>query len=521
MSEQLTHIYLLNVPLENDYKHTLYFTSKSTQLSYFTSKKVKEYTNCSYQRKDQFVRIPEHYETLASLGCNYLIYHNAVVDKWFYSFITDMKYVNDGYTDIFIETDCIQTWFFDYNVKPSFVEREHVDNDAIGSHTVPEGLEIGEYICSGTKFDTPLTETALVLGTTVSISGENVQGGNYNGIYSALKYYSGQASDINDFIRVLTEGSESADFKGGKADAINCIFMAPKFLCGNGVTFISNSEAVNYFESIYGKPTTLSGYTPRNNKLFTFPYRYLMVANNNGGTAIYHYELFSSEACNFKIEGALTPGCSIRLIPKNYKQLETNNEEGLNLGKYPVCNWNTDVYTNWLTQNSVNIAMDLVSGGLQVVGGIGGAIATGGIGSVVAGGIASGGIEKIASTLAQVYTHSFTPPQSKGNINCGDVITASDKNTFTYYQMNIKPEYARIIDEYFDMFGYKVNRVKTPNKAHRSRYWYTKTIDVNIDGAIPNKDMQVIKNCYNNGITFWRNASEIQNYSLSNSIYKG
>jgi hypothetical protein len=68
------------------------------------------------------------------------------------------------------------------------------------------------------------------------------------------------------------------------------------------------------------------------------------------------------------------------------------------------------------------------------------------------------------------------------------------------------------------MFGYKVNRVKVPNKAHRSRFWYTKTIDVNIDGNIPNNDLQVIKNCYNNGITFWRNVAEIQNYSLSNDI---
>ena len=84
--------------------------------------------------------------------------------------------------------------------------------------------------------------------------------------------------------------------------------------------------------------------------------------------------------------------------------------------------------------------------------------------------------------------------------------------------MSIKNEYARIIDGYFDMFGYKTNVVKVPNTNHRARWWYTKTIDVNIDGNIPNDDMQKIKNAYNNGITFWRNASEIQNYSLSNPI---
>jgi hypothetical protein len=68
------------------------------------------------------------------------------------------------------------------------------------------------------------------------------------------------------------------------------------------------------------------------------------------------------------------------------------------------------------------------------------------------------------------------------------------------------------------MFGYKVNRVKVPNKAHRGRYWFTKTIDVNIDGAIPMEDMQKIKDCYNRGITFWRNETVYQNYSAPNEI---
>ena len=40
----------------------------------------------------------------------------------------------------------------------------------------------------------------------------------------------------------------------------------------------------------------------------------------------------------------------------------------------------------------------------------------------------------------------------------------------------------------------------------------------NIDGNVPGVDMQKIKDCYNRGITFWRNANEIQDYSLSNDI---
>ena len=110
------------------------------------------------------------------------------------------------------------------------------------------------------------------------------------------------------------------------------------------------------------------------------------------------------------------------------------------------------------------------------------------------------------------------PPQTQGNINCGDVVTSANNNTSHYYHMSIKKEFAKIIDGYFNMFGYKVNVVKVPNKNHRSNYWFTKTIDVNITGSIPMNDMNKIKACYNNGITFWKNASNIKNYSVSNTI---
>ena len=35
---------------------------------------------------------------------------------------------------------------FDFDTQPSFIEREHTNNDAIGSNTVPENIELGDYI---------------------------------------------------------------------------------------------------------------------------------------------------------------------------------------------------------------------------------------------------------------------------------------------------------------------------------------------------------------------------------------
>jgi len=84
--------------------------------------------------------------------------------------------------------------------------------------------------------------------------------------------------------------------------------------------------------------------------------------------------------------------------------------------------------------------------------------------------------------------------------------------------MSVRYEYAKMIDDYFNMYGYKVNRLATPNIHKRAHWDYIKTIDVNIEGNIPENDLAKIRDLFNNGITFWHNASTFLNYSSSNSI---
>ena len=47
---------------------------------------------------------------------------------------------------------------------------------------------------------------------------------------------------------------------------------------------------------------------------------------------------------------------------------------------------------------------------------------------------------------------------------------------------------------------------------------YVKTIDCNFDGDIPQTDLNIIKEMFNNGVTLWHNPSTIYNYSNSNGI---
>ena len=68
------------------------------------------------------------------------------------------------------------------------------------------------------------------------------------------------------------------------------------------------------------------------------------------------------------------------------------------------------------------------------------------------------------------------------------------------------------------MFGYKINKVKTPNITGRQNWNYVKTINCNFEGDIPQTDLRIIKTMFDNGVTLWHNPATIYNYSASNNI---
>jgi hypothetical protein len=143
---------------------------------------------------------------------------------------------------------------------------------------------------------------------------------------------------------------------------------------------------------------------------------------------------------------------------------------------------------------------------------------TGGVGAVIGLSAGMSSINAVTSQLTELYNHSIVPNTFSGNTNGGDVSTAGKMNNIYIWKMSITAQFAQILDSYFDLYGYKTNKVKTPNVAHRQNWWYTKTINANIIGNVPNDEMNKIKEAYNSGLTFWRNPSNFLNYSVSNGI---
>ena len=527
-----SRIILLKNPIEIDNLNQLTFANATAQYNYFYNLPKLECDDATYQRKDEVVRFPTDpemngvtYDDLVEY--NYCMYQNDKwSNKWFYAFVKEVVYDNHGMCFISLETDVWQTWMFDITLKSSFVEREHVNSDGYGEHTIPENLETGEYI-TGYSFDSSaIGESHIVMGTTISpVDGTTaVTGGSYGGIYSGVKYYIFQSeTDLDNALNRIASN--------GNSNSIVSLFYCPDWITGydnatfsSGIALVPNTSTVNKSSgiSIPLHPTAIDGYTPKNKKLFVWPYVGYTVSNNSGDNITYHIEDFyyhesEVEAENYttgelQVFGTCCPGASIRLIPKYYKvknitfNQEYNNEYGLTGGKYPIASWGNDTYTNWLTQNAVNIGLNALSSTATLLTG-------GNSDSSLLSGFFG-----IANSLATIYEHHFNPIQASGNINSGDVTYSLDKLTFSGYFTTIKSEYAKIIDEFFSAYGYKVNTYKVPNVTGRTYWNYVKTIGCNLIGDIPQSDLEKIKDMFNNGVTFWHDTTKFLDYSQNNTI---
>ena len=537
---------LLKCPIEIDNKNQLTFANATAQYNYFNSLTKIEATGYTYLRQNNVIRYNAHIDTL--LEYNYVMYKNTnYSNKWFYAYITHMEYVSDSVTFIYIETDYYQTWMFDLTFKRSYVEREHVADDSVGKHTIDEGLSCGDYLQVSAPTDIwqpNLSNMKICVAITQMPNGDNVpaQQHSINGIYSGLIYaifshtsgFTTEVEWVNDFINMYD--------KNARAQAINSIFMVPKefgidpsqtgvltavTIPDSGNHFFYVPTAINSYVTIVNESsislnsTLAESYTPVNNKLKCYPYNYLLVSNGAGIDTIYHYEDFTSNTPKFKVIGDITPGCSTKCVPLNYMKLSDSSSMnsynyGVPGGKLPVCPWVNDAYTNWLVENGVSMAVNTIASIAEIAVGTGMIIS--GAGVPMGAGLIASGVGGVANTLTENYKASKTPDQANGNVSVGDVNYSAGKAGFTAYKLSIRKERAKAIDDYFSMFGYKVNTLKVPELNSRTKWNYIKTIDINITANIPQDDLQKIKDMFNTGITLWHDSSHFLDYSQTNSI---
>ena len=514
-----------DINMDKEYSNIIdYHESDIVSLCESNSHLVAKQTNYSFLRiGDNVINVGIPYATC--LQANYIAMQNPYYNnKWFFAFVDRVEYNSEVSTNIYYTVDEISTWW-DYwsKNKQSFVIREHVNDDTVGKHTIDEGLNTGEYICNATD-NVLFTDLHFVIQYTTS----TVTSTNVNGIIQPGSFF--VTVSKNDYNNAISAIQANADWQILNSYVIPSIFLGVDPLSWNGIW--AGKDSPVYTSKTITKQTTLDTYVPKNNKVLCYPYNYLLETNNNGGSNILKYELFTTTP-SFSIGGVCTLGGSIVSIPNDYKDAQEPN--ALVGGKFPSLAWATDSYTNWLTQQGVNIGglelnareAGIARGGAEIGAGIlagGLAVATGGLGASLAGGLIGGGVNSIIDTLAKDKEYSKVPLTYNGNINAGDFVTAAGKNGFFFYKMSIKKEIAESIDSFFTKFGYKVNILKTPNFTGRTYFNYIQIGSGEIIGysnqtiSVPESSMDIINQVFRRGTTIWHNHDNIGNYGLSNTI---
>lgn len=526
MSVPQSTIYIVSdIPLDNRYEHTLYFSSDSDQRSYFRSKVVKTFTGYTYLRKNWSIKVEA--SIAEAHRWTYLFFQNPTHErKWYYYFINKVSYVNDSTVELDLELDVLQTYRFDWELKECLIDRETVEFDGIGDHTLEEGLETGPLICADAEDIHDLNNMCIMVLSTMDYHGENYWCNVYDGVFSGLGVFAVDYSKRVPLAAWLRKMSVD-----GTIDAVVSMWMYPKNLVSvTSWDNVMNEVTGTSYDDVYlkGLPDIkghlFEGYEPRNNKLYCYPFNFMYVTNNAGDSATYRYERFNTSFPCFGIAGAVSPESGVKLYPYGYNvgseyAGDSTYEEGISLPSYPTCAWFSDTYKVWLaqTQNTRNSQATQAYLGLAsaAVGGIASAITLDGEGYAKSLISMADVCAQYQQQMAQKKDMAVQPNQARGLFS-GTVNVANGKHTFTVINKCISREYAESIDSYFDHYGYKVNRIGIPKICVRPRYTYVKTVGCTLSGPIGSEDRIKIQSIFDKGVTWWADTDNPCDYTAAN-----
>lgn len=562
-----------NIKLDKNYNNVLnYSESDLLELCSDSSHLISQKNDYSFIRESKNT-ISTDFLYSDCLKANYIAFQNKdYANKWFFAFVDDVEYISDNCTQITFTIDFWSTWFNKLTINQCYVKREHTNDDTIGANILDEDLDIGDIICDHVESMSLGPKLYLILESTYL-----PKDGSHQGDYDIYTKFSCDNGSISGDAKVLflinmSPASIERDLQmaerfvmravnDGHGEDLRNLYIIPEQLVGdytqfdNIMAYATDTDDLP-FEFFLAPPTTsyeqinviknkhlsFSDYVPRNNKLYCWPYNYLMVSNNSGNQNLYRYEdWLNSSTFKFALVFTLVCGGSGRLLPIDFKGINAYNDESLPLAKFPTSSFSGDAYINWLSQNSLNVATQI---GLIAGNALGGALSAKANAPLQLGQLEQATSEEsramiqgkqnlnnvvtstnmatsiaggIAGVVGQFYSAKMLPAISGGQ-NTGDVDFFF--NTFRFLNMRAKTENLKVIDDYFTKYGYKTNRVKTPNITGRANFNY---IEIGVDssigyGEVPQMALEVINSVCKRGVTIWHNHDNIGNFSVNNSI---
>ena len=555
------------INLDNRYLHTIYFATPTAQNTWFTSKVYKSFQQQSYTRYTRnSIKIKGDATEL--LGVTYMRFMNdRTVDMWFYAFVNGVEYINENTALITYEIDVMQTWFIQFgSLQPCMVLREHVNDDTFGLNLEEEPIGSDVYDSDiiysfADEDDNPFSHYSVVMQTTGASPTDHHM---IQGLYSGCNYAISDADNQGDGNAIYADGILMLGSWSLQEQQENIIdlYTVPSF-CANDHDNAGHLHVSGEIEI----PSVYDNYTPKNKKLFMFPYSYLMVTTHMGDVAIFRWEYFDGTTgtdCEFEVDGTMLGGGEIRCYPRAYNGQDHNVDAGVRMGNFPKNTAAYDAYQAWLAGGgSTRLENDRMvnsikgaSGVLKTIGSVVGSMispessSTKTVTSSDAGtfmgqpftnqgssttttshsrgidiGSITGGVSgalNLAGNLIEAKNnmqYEFNDAAYAPNIIVGAPtsclpVSQRDANIY-FYHTHVRDDEVKRIDDFFSCYGYSIQKVKQPNLTGR-RYWnFVQTQGAVINGNMPASSKDAIARIFDSGITFWHNGDQIGNYAQS------
>lgn len=375
-------------------------------------------------------------------------------------------------------------------------------------------------------------------------------GGRVHGIYQGTRFLALPMSGITADINTVNERIQAL-IKDGQIDRVQLLVNVPHWMVESynfnnfddpGYPLNTDVKRVQNVE--VDSPTTFGSYKPHNNKLFTQQFNYLLMSNSVGTTEEYGYEYFKDNTATFDEIAQLSSNPTIKLLPKNYKGSAYAYGYAIDMSGFPTSSISYSSYANQqnllgdtyfaqkLTSDSLSNVFNTVGDAANTVGGAAGAIsgidAANPFSYVEAGASMVSGIATSADNMKnrifgymqdiqQAQAHYREPQVTKGVATPG-IMFALNAMRFTAYKMQVQPQFAKMIDKFFDACGYAINQFKQPNLTGRKNWNYLQLSEPVVKGNLPIGAKDVLVNIFTSGVRIWHNPATWCDYSQDNSI---
>lgn len=285
-------------------------------------------------------------------------------------------------------------------------------------------------------------------------------------------------------------------------------------------------------------------YYYNNRKIYTYPFMAFELFTHDGGSTVlipqdtcYSFMGSAGNRWGYVIKDSLIGGSNVTetadvafMSGGNY---ETYPMASMSFSRFPTISVSSDSYAQFVARNenaikfqkAVAIRDKTWKEAKAVEGGIAGTI-----GSVMQGSI-KGAVDSLANA-------------GYGMISAGDQVdaieakmrdqrnapdgTIGQPSDGTLYELNKLGVYfgfrgqstdnRHMADQFFDRYGYRVNRVKMPQWNSRPKFNYVKTAGANISGEIPENDKEIINNLLDTGLTVWHAVGDYGVFDGRNNL---